>query len=74
MLDNISVPFSGFKNPEIKPVTPNFLNIAKIVLAGKRLSTVVSVSWVVASGFVGGLGGGQSSRGEKLCGGKSSNQ
>jgi len=73
-LDNISVPFSEFKNPEIKPVTPNFLYLEKIVLAGKRLSTVVSVSWVVASGFVGGLGGGQSSRGETLFGRKNSNQ
>jgi len=35
---------------------------------------VVSVSWVVANGFVGWVGGGQSNKGETLCGRKSSNR
>jgi len=43
-LDNITFPFSGFKNPKIKPVASNALYIGKSVLAEIRLSTVMSVN------------------------------
>ena len=44
------------------------------MFAVKRLSTVVSVNWVVTSVFVGWAGGDQSSKREKVFGRKNSNQ
>jgi len=47
LLNNLSVPVSGFKNPKIKPVTPNALYIGKSVLAGKCLS-----GWCLSVGLL----------------------